>query len=129
MDRGGYEYISPVVNLNISQVTATLSVVNSATAVFYKTSNNKWKMNFNVVITLNNSARTSCQIAVGGVVFSSIAQSCSASSSVAAATVGLPRVTGSNLEVYHANQSTTTYFFSGDVDLASKPTAYLPDGV
>lgn len=124
MDRGGFEYISPEVNLTVTSAGAGF-VLTLAKAVFKKTSNNIWRMSFNINCSL--TASTTIVLVISGVTFPASNQGGGLAPQGGVAGSWIANGGGSQLAFYFA--SSTFGYSSGEVELASKPTAYLPDGV
>ena len=86
---------------------------------------NKWRLNFNLVGVTSSAARTTYQVTVDGVVFEAGGiQSIAGSSNSAASYVisANPGLGNGDLNISHASSTTSTYSWSGDVALDSKPT-------
>jgi hypothetical protein len=128
MEKGGYAYVSPEVRLNLTSAEGGFTVV-SATGRFIKTSNNIWRMKFNISYSVTSGAKTGMSFNIVGIL-SNLRQSVNCMSEVATTmyyaifSVGVNSIT-----IAHLSVATVNYYVTGDVVLASKPTAYLPDGV
>lgn len=127
---GGYAYISPEVNLQVTSVRPGF-VLNKAVAVFYKTLNGIWRMSFNIEQTLN--ATTTCDFTIVNIIAAStttLGQAVAVDYNSATA-IGGARINtgGSGTILSRPSTNVTNACYSGDIELASKPTAYLPDGV
>lgn len=128
MDRGGYAYVSPEVNLNITLANWTTY---RSVAIFRKTTNGIWKMEFNITGAMNNASRTSITL-VTDVTFKTIPTSNNQCifGNTGGAVITLGAVaTANSITISHASAATTNYFIFGNLELETKPTAYLPDGV
>ncbi len=123
-----YAYVSPQVDLIVTgQVgDAAFSLLNGK-GVFYKTSNNIWRLRFNLYYTQTNSS--TADITIGNVSWAEH-QAVSACQSVVNRRIqGVTNNTGGLIYV-ETGVASTTFYVSGDVELASKPTGYnLPDEV
>lgn len=130
MDRGGYEYISPQVNLNITFSGVTNGTVVRAVGVFKKTLNGIWRLEFNIHATHDVDADYT--IAITGIVgVNGIRQAISFSQGTTATVIyEFAYLDGNSGNiVIRLGANTATTFLSGNVELGTKPTAYLPDGV
>jgi len=127
MDMGGYAYISPAVNLQVTgQAGFTL---NKGVAVFKKTSNDIWIMEGFIDATQNSNATGT--VTIGGIVFPAVgSQACSITASIGSVTslTASAAAGGSSITITF-NAAYTVIKVSFNCFLASKPTAYLPDGV
>jgi hypothetical protein len=125
---GGYAYISPEVNLICTGGAGfTLS---RGVGKFYKTLNNIWRLTFNLEYTLTSSTIGDC--AIVGVItpnIGTLGQSISGGINSTTVIYAVRFATNSGSIVFRAASAQTSWHCSGDIELASKPTAYLPEGV
>jgi hypothetical protein len=100
-----------------------LSSVDSSYFVPYQMQDGSWRLRGNFTVTLDSQTRTTAQLTVNGVTFA-VSQAISATSTATAATISRMRSNNASgaLDVLHSSATTTTYYFSFDVVLASKPT-------
>ena len=107
-------------------VTGTGWTTVSATAIPYKTSNDVWRLKFNVAGTVSSASRTTFTVSMSGVTFKTLTnghQAVSASLNVSGTGAhGIAEEGTDNLVLYHPTQTTTGYRYSGDVELDSIPT-------
>lgn len=125
MDRGGYAYVSPVVGLTNITGQAGFSLT-YAKAIFNKTSNNIWLMYFNIAWTQN--AGTAGSITIPNIV----ANGSQYFPTTTLSAVSMLRCTiadGGGITSLASSANATNWYSNGVIILASKPTAYLPDGV
>ncbi|MEN7982617.1 MAG: hypothetical protein ABFQ65_04170, partial [Nanoarchaeota archaeon] len=118
---------------NSSDGPGSFNITNSSTGVWtttrgvmipYKDKDGNWRMRFNVGGTTSSSARTVYTITIEGINFSSSIQSITTSGNDAVGTTSGRTSSGTNtMSSFHASSSnTTSYRYSGDVELESKPT-------
>lgn len=101
----------------------TLSSVNLTSFIPYQTQEGSWRLRFNVTVTLSSTARTTVRLNVAGVTFAGSFQSLSGNNNQVSAVGGAyTRSGGGDMEMFYSSVSATEHYFSGDVDLASKPT-------
>jgi hypothetical protein len=125
---GGYAYISPEVNLNVTSANVGY-VLKRAVGVFYKTSNNIWRLKGNINADMNDTALA---IAIVGIVFKNVsgfAQAVTATFATNRYGIAVYADPGTTNIYATASGATAGLRLSFDVELDSKPTAYLPDGV
>jgi hypothetical protein len=99
----------------------------TAVAVPYKTINGTWRMRFNIGNLVTSASRLGCTLTLTGVVFKSVSglngQAISAAMDGNSTAVRGFALSGVNtMFIDHASLTTAGYSFSGDVELASKPT-------
>jgi hypothetical protein len=128
-----YAYVSPDTDFSaaVTYVSGggSISAVNTAKCVFYKTSNNIWYMKGILKMTVSSASRTAFIVNVAGVLpdgdGSTYWQSGSADTNGAIAVLyNQMYVSGGNsrFNIAHATATTTHYASSFDIRLASKPT-------
>ena len=131
MNKGGYAYVSPLVNLNLVLLIGGVNLVPViASGVFLKTSNGCWSIDLyiDVEIDYQGSAKS---IGITGVTFKYNTNQpivCISSSSPAMAYAYNSGIQ-SGIQIEDTINGTTTTQLKGELQLESKPTAYLPDGV
>lgn len=111
--------------ITLSSGGGTLSTVNRADFVPYKTQSGGWRCKFNVSVDLSSASRTNPVLAVAGVSFPTGNQAIAVgilTGNPAYVIYGIAQQSASGLEAFHASTTTSSYAFSGDVALASKPT-------
>jgi hypothetical protein len=111
--------------ITLSSGGGTLSTVNRADFVPYKTQSGGWRCKFNVSVDLSSAVRTNPVLAVDGISFPTGNQAIAAgvlTGNPAYIIYGIAQQSASGLEAFHASATTSAYAFSGDVALASKPT-------
>lgn len=107
-------------------ITATGGTIIRGTFIPYQMQSGNWRLRFNIGLTISSASRTAYAISVNGVTFeasTSYNQAISANifGTDAGYDANVVANTG-NIEVGHNSASTTGYFFSGDVELQTKPT-------
>ena len=106
-------------------VTGTDWTTIKATGVPYRDIEGTWRLIFNISGTVTSSSRTSYTATISGITFdASHAQDISGHPSTSTGAVHLARANQNTntVGVYHPTITTTGYLYSGDVELASKPT-------
>lgn len=126
-----YAYVSPQFNLSVTGVGVTSFVVVRATGTFYKTSDGKWHLRFNIHATHDLDASFSYRIA-GIVGVYGFRQACAFSQATTGSAVYewcyLEGNSGDISIATSANVGNTQV--SGDVELSAKPTGYaIPSDV
>jgi len=114
--------INPTVTLNSGG--GTLSSVALADFIPYQMSDGTWRMKLNIDVTVSSTSRTGAQLGINGVAFfvSNAGQSISGSPYDATTILAAYAGVSSAIVFAHSSATTTGYFASGDVRLASKPT-------
>jgi hypothetical protein len=104
-------------------VTGTGWTTTRAVGVPYQTINGVWRMKFNMYGTIASGTRSGLSVNVTGVV-SAYAQAISALTDNASLSFyrAYSGASTNLLDFSHASGTTTTYFYSGDIELASKPS-------
>jgi hypothetical protein len=103
-------------------VTGTGWTTTLAKGIPYKTLDGVWRLQFNVTGTATAGTRTSYAATISGVTFAAFTQAISARQGTDGISGGRAVPNSGTLEQSHASLSTTDYTYSGDVELASKPT-------
>lgn len=116
--------VQPEWQYDISSYVTGFSSVSRAVAVVYKMGGGQYRMKFNIFGAANAASRPSYTVAISGVIFKALLPFQSVSS---IDNNPVPQVAGaygnsSNIIVYHTAAVTSSYSFSGDVELESKPT-------
>lgn len=91
----------------------------------YQIQDGSWRMKFNIAVTLSSASRTVATLAVAGVTFKNGNQqaiSAVNTSTIPAAGASYTASNSGNMSCEHASGTTSGYFWSGDVELDSKPT-------
>ncbi len=126
--------VGPATNLvNVDQnpqyditVTGTNWITNKAVGVPYMTSDGKWRLRFNIVGATTSGSRTNYTVNLTGVVFKNVSGLYQAVSlnigAMPANAFAYVYPNSGDVRADHATMSTTSYYFSGDVELESKPT-------
>lgn len=112
--------------VTLSSGGGSLSSVNLAQFCPYQLQDSTWRMRFNIEVVLSSATRTIAILAINGVTFYNTGGDGQAISAGMGAALDKERsVATSNSNTVtcgHDSGSTTTYYYSGDVALASKPT-------
>lgn len=121
MNNNGYTYVSPEVALRITSAKAGFAL-QRAVGVFYRTSNNIWRIKFNIYQTI--ASGTNADFEIIGIKFAF-------TQAVAGSTNGSYMVNsctniGDGQILARAGANVTNYYASGDCELSEKPTYYLP---
>lgn len=108
-------------------VTGSGWTTTRAVAVPYQTSDGTRRLSFNIRGAVSSSTRTSYTATMSGVVFKNVAtynQAITAhtGSSTTSNFQKFVILNTGDIQINHASATTTSYFFSGDVELESKPT-------
>ena len=113
--------IAPTVTLTAGG--GTLTSVTKAVFVPYQMADGSWRIKFNFRVVLSSTARTTIGLSVNGITFPSLDQAISGNNAGAAAvTYAVASSSGSQLTMGFSSATTDTAIYSGDVELASKPT-------
>lgn len=90
----------------------------------YQTADGNWRVRFNVAGTATLASRTSCTLTVTGITSAPVRQAISCGHTNASAAIGTQQIdiSSNTLRCEHISGSTDNYHFSGDIELASKPT-------
>ena len=113
--------IAPTVIL--SSGAGSLSTVDFSEFIPYQMQNGSWRLKFNLSVTLSTTARTEVGIAINGVTYpSGYAQLTQGWANRIALTYGRSKAQSTTFFLEHASDTTASYYFGGDVALASKPT-------
>ena len=104
-------------------VTGTNWTTTRAVGVVYKMASGQYRMRFNVTGTVSSASRTTYQVTFSGVTFkTSGVQTVTGWGNQGTATTYCYVNSGaSTLDIGHSTGAGTVYFFSGDVELESKP--------
>jgi hypothetical protein len=99
----------------------------TAKCMFYADSSNNWRMIFNIRGAVASGSRTSQTCTIAGIVFKSTSdfyQTVTAGSDSGSAVAGYGYTTpsGGVLTMQHGTATTTSYSYSGDVELDAEPT-------
>lgn len=101
----------------------TLSSVNRGSFIPYQTQASVWRMRFNISVTLSSTARTSVNLTVNGVTsYNGAIQAVSGGPAAAVAANSYWQSNSAVIETANASTSSTTWQYSGDIALDSKPT-------
>lgn len=115
--------IAPTVTLNAGG--GSLSSVTRAVFMPYQMQDGTWRLKFNVNVLLDAVARTQVSIAVNGITSKNAGtQSISAHGNNSSAYVAIQGIDANTniFNWYGASSFATSYRFSGDIELESKPT-------
>jgi hypothetical protein len=103
-------------------VTADNTTINNSVFMPYLDINGRWRMKFNVYVSVSSATRTSFTLTMPGINIAYL-QAISAFSSSSSVTMSRTLAHNTNeLTTSHSSGTTTYYGFSGDIELASKPT-------
>ena len=108
-------------------VTGTGWTTTRAVGLAYKDFDGNWRLKFNICGTVSSSTRTTYSVQISGITTKNVSSyfqaiTGDALSSSATHSSSSMSANGNTCSVTHASATTTTYAFSGDVELDSKPT-------
>lgn len=100
-----------------------LSSVDGTSFIPYQMQDGSWRLKGNIAVALDSQTRTTAQLTIDGISFSGT-QAIAASLNTTGAYTSRMRANNASgaIDVLHASATTTTYYFSFDVLLVSKPT-------
>lgn len=105
----------------------TLSSVATSSFMPYQMQGGNWRLKFTATVLVSSSTRTGGGITVAGIITPNLSNGYQAVSGYSNSTAGYTSqafidANASEFYIQHASSTTTTYGFSGDIALASKPT-------
>jgi len=125
-----YKYVSPLVNINATATTShgTVTAINYLNAVFKKTEQGIWFMDFNLFVICSSTARITITVTMVGVMTNGMSIFPTLLSGLFDYSRGYTE--NATLVINHPALTTTSYTATGsNILLLSKPTAYLPEEV
>jgi len=137
-DKGGYAYVSNPINISNGityvQGGGSISSIEHATAIFKKTSNGIWEIEYDIVIHTSSTSRTFLSIQIGTLMplYVNTAATCYSDQLVYVNNCVFSQQSPSLINMITINHGTATtgaYYFQGKAFLASKPSSWIPDGV
>jgi hypothetical protein len=107
-------------------VAVTISSVTRAVLIPYQTQDGNWRLKFNINFVLPSAARASASVFINGVTGAAYNQASSAHAVTSTATniwgLCYSSTNPVRIQSLHASATTAEYMYSGDIELASKPT-------
>lgn len=107
-------------------VTVAISSVTRAVLIPYQTQDGNWRLKFNINFVLPSATRTTASVFINGVTSATYNQATSSSAVTSTATniwsLCYASTNPVRIQSLHASAATTEYIYSGDIELASKPT-------
>lgn len=109
--------------ITLSAGGGTLTSVSYSYFIPYQVQDATWRMRFNLTISVSSTARSSATITINGVTFlNSAYSSVSGYNSAVQVNAAAVLTNSSNVYMEHGTTLTTSYGWSGDVQLNAKPT-------
>lgn len=101
----------------------TLSSVSRSKFMPYQMADSTWRLRFNFRVAVSSTSRTTAQFTIAGTVFQNgFNQAVSGFANTEIAPTSYTGINDGTITIDHAASTTTSYHFSGDVELESKPT-------